>query len=355
MRRLGFFTLFALIAVASPTGAETPLVVEVLTVEAAAPARVYGATGEVVARDLRSVSFAIGGRVTEVRADAGDQVKAGQELARLDPVQQEQRLKAAEAAVTKAEADLAKAQDDAGRAETLLKQGAATRAQNDDAQSGLTAALALADKARAERDSARKALADTVLRAPVDGIVTARRAEAGLVIGAAQPAFDIAAGPAFDAQFDLAEVLMTEQLPADLQVTLASLDGGGATARGVVREVSPVVDAARGTVSIKVAIEGAPPGFSIGTPVRGTVDVPQPPQIRLPVWALARDRAGAVVWLRDPSTGAVSARPVVIGGFETNAVTIAEGLSPGDEVIGRGAQLMYPGRLTVAAPSVAEN
>lgn len=353
MWRSGFSILATALLAASPICAEPPLAVEVITVEATAPPHIYSSTGEVVARDLRSVSFAGGGRVTDVLADVGDRVTEGQELARLDPVQQEQQLKAAEAAVAKAAADLAKAGEDARRTGALLAQGAATRAQNDDAQAALTATTALSDKALAERETARKQRADTVLRAPVAGIVTARRIEAGLVVGAAQPAFDIAAGPALDARFDVAEVLLTGRVPADLAVTLTLLEGDGAAVTGRLREVAPVVDATRGTVEIKVAIDGTPAGFSIGAPVRGSVEVPQPPHIRLPVWSLARDAAGAMVWLRDPATGAVTPRPVVIGGFETGAVVIAEGLSPGEQVIGRGAQLMFPGRLTVAAPSEA--
>lgn len=346
MRRSGLVIFTILLGMALPLRAESPLAVEVVTVESRAVTREYASSGEVVARDLRPVSFAAGGRVVEVLADVGDMVAAGQELARLDPAQQEQQVKAAGAAVVKAVADLAKARDDARRTEALLAEGAATRAQNDDAQARLSAMLALADKARAEQETAQKRLADTILKAPVDGLVTGREVEAGLVIGAAQPAFEIAAGPAFDAKFDLAEVILTEGLPATLDVTLTPLEGRAAAVIGRVREVSPVVDAARGTVSVRVAIDGTPAGLSIGAPVRGSVQVPGPALIRLPVWTLARGEQGPMVWLRDPASGAVTPRPVVIGSFETDAVIIAEGLSPGDEVVGRGAQLLYPGRLT---------
>lgn len=350
MRHSGFILWAAILGSTLPLRAEdTPLVVEVIPVEAVAVPRTYAATGEVVARDLRSVSFADGGRVTSVLVDAGDLVVEGQELARLDPVQQQQRLKAAEAAVIKADADSAKARDDAQRMTTLLAQGAATRAQRDDAQAQMAATSALADKARAERDSAQKQFADTVLRAPVNGMITARKVEEGLVIGAAEPAFDIAAGPALDASFDLAEVIMTRDLPKVPAVTLTLLEGDGAPVTGQVREVSPVVDAAHGTVLVKVAIDGTPPGFTIGAPVRGAVAVAEPALIRLPVWALGRSASGAVIWVRDPASGAVSQRSVVIGGFETDSVIIASGLTVGEQVIGRGAQLMYAGRLTVAA------
>lgn len=354
MRRSGLILVPLFLGMALPLSAETPLVVEVFTVEALAIAREYASTGEVVARDLRPVSFAGGGRVIAVQVDVGDMVAAGQELARLDPVQQEQQVNAAEAAVAKAMADLAKAREDARRTEALLAEGAATRAQNDDAQAQLSATAALADKARAELETAQKQLGDTHLRSPVDGLVTSREVEAGLVIGAAQTAFQIAAGPEFDAKFDLAEVVLTQGLPATVDVVLTPMEGQAAAVAGKVREVSPVVDPARGTVTVKVAIDGTPVGLSMGAPVRGSVRVPGPELIRLPIWALAQGGTGPMVWLRDPASGAVTPRAVVIGGFETDAVIIAEGLSPGEEVVGRGAQLLYPGRLTVSASTSPE-
>lgn len=331
-----------------PAAAETPLAVEVVTVEAASVPRVFSGTGEVVARDLRSLSFAGGGRVVSVFVDAGDTVRQGQEMARQDSAQQEQRVQAAKAALAKAEADAAKARDDDLRTEKLLRQGAATRSQRDDARSQLIASEGLLDKAKAELESAQKELSDTVLRAPLDGLVTSRRIEAGLVIGAAQPAFDIAAGPTFDALFDLAEVVLTSGRAEATPVTLTPLEGGGPPVQGVVREVAPVVDAARGTVAVKVAIDGAPTGLAIGSPVRGTVSVSDEARIRLPAWVLVRQGGSPAVWVRDEATGAVSLRPVVIGNFETDSVTISDGLSPGEAVVARGAQLLYPGRITTA-------
>lgn len=103
--------------------ADTPLAVEVVTVEAASVPRVFSGTGEIVARDLRSLSFPAGGRVVTVLVDIGDRVRRGQELAQLDPVQQEQRLLVAKAALARAEADAAKARDDDARMEKLLAQG----------------------------------------------------------------------------------------------------------------------------------------------------------------------------------------------------------------------------------------
>lgn len=211
----------------------------------------------------------------------------------------------------------------------------------------MSASEGLLAKARAEFESAQKELTDTVLRAPVNGLVTSRQIEEGQVVGAAQPAFDIAAGPTFDAVFDLAEVVLTRGRAASTTVALTPMEGEGPPPQGVVREVSPVVDPARGTVAVKVAIDGAPDGLAIGTAVRGSVTIADDARIRLPVWVLSRRGGGPAVWVRDPQTGAVSLRPVVLGGFETDSVTIADGLSAGEQVVARGAAALSgpgPGR-----------
>jgi RND family efflux transporter MFP subunit len=326
----------------------------VVVVEARAVALEYSAPGEVVARDLRSLSFATGGRVTLVLVDEGASVEEGQELARLESVQQNQNLKAAEAGVARAEADAAKALDDHARVEALFKTGSATRVQLDDATTARNTTEALAVKARAEREAAEEALKDTILFAPAAGIVTARHIDVGLVIGAARPAFEIAAGPAFDATFDLAEVVLTQGRGAPPPVALTPIEGGE-TVKGRVREISPVVDAARGTVSVKVAIEGTPPGLSLGAPVRGSVMIEEPERIRLPGFALLSTAAGPAVWVRDPTSGSVDLRMVTIGEHETGDVVIASGLTPGEQVVTRGGHLLYRGRLTVVAAEAEAN
>ncbi|MDF1717382.1 MAG: biotin/lipoyl-binding protein [Antarcticimicrobium sp.] len=91
--------ILALCCISLPALAAPPLAVEIVTVEEKAETRAFSLTGEIVARDPVELSFPAGGRLAEVPVEAGDQVEAGAVLARLDAVQQQQALRAAEAAL----------------------------------------------------------------------------------------------------------------------------------------------------------------------------------------------------------------------------------------------------------------
>lgn len=234
----------------------------------------------------------------------------------------------------------------------LLASGATTRVRRSDAALRLAAAEAMVDKAEADLASAAKLLDDTVLRAPAAGIVTDRAVEVGLVIGPERTAFELAAGPKYEAVFQIAEVVLTQNRDARPTVVRISPIDGGDPVDGHIREVAPVVDVAQGTVTVRVAIEGEPPGLALGASVIGEVILPVLAEIRLPLSALGRDAAGPMVWVRDPQSGKVSARAVQIRRFVADTVVIGAGLSAGEEVVSRGAHLLYDGKTTevVSAP-----
>src|SRR5690606_20162344 len=129
--------------------------------------------------------------------------------ARMDSVQQEQALRAAEAGLQTAAADHRQAAENLDRQETLLERGATTRIARDGAEDSLRIAEGALAEAQATLDRARKALDDTVLTAREDATVTRRLAEPGQIVGAAQPVLELALDAGIDAVFDVPEVLLT--------------------------------------------------------------------------------------------------------------------------------------------------
>ena len=230
--------LTGLIALASPSLAEMPLAVEIVTAHATAQSQSYSLTGEIRARDTLNAAFPMGGRVTEVLVDAGTRVEMGSVLARMDAVQQEQALRAAEAGMLTATADYRQAAEDLDRQDTLLERGATTRIARDSAEDALRIAEGVLAQARAELDRATKAVADTVLLAPENATVTRRMAEAGQIVGAAQPVIELALGAGVDAVFDVPEVMLSIG-EAPPEVTLNLLDTPERTFVGRIDEVSP--------------------------------------------------------------------------------------------------------------------
>ena len=328
----------------SPALADQPLAVGIIMAKATTDARAYSLTGEARARETLRAAFSAGGRIAEVFVDEGDKVAQGSRLARIESVQQEQSLRAAEAGRVTAEADRRQAAEDLDRQNTLLERGATTRVLRDGAEDTLRIAEGRLAQADADLERATKALADTALLAPFDATVTHRMIDVGEVVGAAQPVLELALGTSMDAVFDVPEVLMTASLPPS-EVTLVALDTPDQAFTGTVREVSPLIDAQRGTVAVKVAISNPPEWLGYGEAMRGTVVFEDNPHIILPYTALTATAASPAVWLVDPATMAVSLLPVTIERFETGRIILSAGIEDGAMIVTDGAQLLFPGRI----------
>jgi len=339
-------------ALAAETGpGEPPLAVEIVIVTTTTQAHEDRLTGEIVARDSLSAAFPASGRIESVSVEAGDRVAAGAELARIESVQQQQALRAAEAGMSTAAADRAQAAEDRTRQDTLFARGATTRIARDTAEDALRIADGVLAQARADFDRARKALDDTVLSAPAAATVIARMVDPGQVVGAAQPAITLAIGEGFDAVFAVPEVLVTGTDAAAPRITLELLDRAAPAFGGTVREVSPLVDPASGTVAVTVTVTDPPAGLTFGDAVRGTARREGAARIALPARALTATASGPAVWQVDPASGAVHLVPVSIERHETDLVILAPeagskaGLEVGAAVVGAGSHLLYPGRI----------
>ena len=199
---------------------ERPLSVSVVQPEQDVALRIYG-LGSVEARILSRVGFEVGAALTGLAADVGDRVVRGQELATLDPAEQEARTARARAAVEANVAALARAEATVARARTVLAQRqAANQRQQGLAQRDVTSIqraeeaqrdedVARADLAVAEADVAviraqgvdaaaalqqeKVLLARHRLTAPYDAVIITRHAEAGTVVRAGDPIFTLIA------------------------------------------------------------------------------------------------------------------------------------------------------------------
>lgn len=157
------------------------------------------ASGEIVARQYADIGASVMGRVVSLRVKEGDRVRAGQVLAKLDPIRAASDVEAAQAAVRAlgddlkaAEARLIEATLTAERSATLVEQGLLPRAQGDASKAALDAASAQIDaiksrtsQAMAQLRGVRDSLAKTSVLAPIDGIVTRLQVREGemVVIG----------------------------------------------------------------------------------------------------------------------------------------------------------------------------
>lgn len=299
-------------------------------------------TGDVLARVTSELSFRVGGRVVDRRAEVGEHVTADQVLATLDPQEQRATLDAAAAGVQAAQAQLSQAASTNERQKSLIGQGYTTRREADAAEEAFRSAQSALDVARATLGTAQDQLSQTELKPGVGGIITARNVEAGQVVQAAQSVFTLAQDGPRDAVFYVYESLLAGR-PEGGTIRIALVSDRSVTASARLREVSPTVDPANGTVRVKFEIIDPPPGMTLGSPVVGSGSLPAEDAAELPWSALASVGGKPAVWVVDPAEGAVALRPVEIAGYEVGRLFVRRGLESGQVVVTRGGQLLHPG------------
>lgn len=333
-------------AAAQAQPADSAPAVEIVRVEEQPLTLDIRLTGTIVAQDSIDLSFPRGGRITQIHVQTGDRVKGGDALARTDGVQQQQALVQALAAVDAAVAAEQQASQSALRAAELLRRGVGTRAAADVAEQALSAAQGQLLGARTAAQQARRAVFDTIIRAPQTAVVTARMAEPGQVVGAAQPILSLAAMTRLEAVFQVPNAPMLDHA-AGAAVSLRPLDRPEPELAATVTEIAPLVDPVTGSVTVRAEVRGEFDATLLGAAVLGVVHLPTGTGIEVPWTALTSTGRNPAVW-RVGSDGTVAIAPVEIERFDTNQVVLRSGVAPGDLVVGEGSQLMYPGRRVTA-------
>lgn len=309
-------------------------------------------SGTIEAEDSVDLGFRQSGRVIEVLVEEGDRVVSGQPLARLDLVQQDQAMRVAEASLAAARASEEQARQASERATAMLERGVGTRAARDAARQVLSEAQNAVERAVSGMEQARRAVQDTVLRAPVRAVVTARDMAPGQIVGAAQSVVSLASLDGLEAVFQSPDhPLLNEAMGAEVELDTLDIETPHMTGRVI--EIAPLVDPALGTVAVKARIEsGAGNTDLLGAAVRGHLRVRSDSGIVVPWAALTRQGHDPAVWLVGQGNEVILT-PVEISHFADAGVFLSGGLSEGDTVVGAGSQLLYPGRVVQPATAGA--
>jgi RND family efflux transporter MFP subunit len=317
--------------------------VRTVTVEPGADGETVSLIGHVRARDQGSLAFRIDGRMIERPIHVGDVVRAGQIVARLDPQNQENMLRSAQANLSAAEAVLTQARQTFWRQQQLLRDGWTPRARFDDAQQALQTAEAQVTSAQAQLRIAQDQLGYTVLRADAAGAITSVGAEAGEVVRTGQMIAQLAQEGGRDAVFDVPEQLV-RTAPRDPVVQIALSNDPGVKATGRVREVAPQADPATRTFQFKVGITDPPEAMRLGSTVTGRIQLAVPHGVTIPASALTEANGRPAVWVFDPSSQGVALRSVDVARYDPASVVASQGLQAGEVVVTAGAQVLRPGQ-----------
>ena len=320
-----------------------PRPVRTVTVEKGKVGNSVTLTGDIRAENEVNLAFRVGGRIIERKGEVGDKVEPDQVLAKLDPQDELNAVRSAQAALNAARGQEVEAQNNFDRQNHLMERGFTTRAIFDSAKQALQTAQARVDDTTAQLDIAQDRLSFTELKANVSGTITARSAESGQVVQPGQPIFTVARQDGRDAVFDVpAQVLRAAAPDAIINVALA--DDPSVTAKARVRTVSPQADPVTRTFQVRLSLIDHPEAMRLGATVTGRLQLEGGAGISIPASALTSIDRQPAVWIVDPTNLTVALRNVEVQRFDPASAVISQGLEPGDVVVTAGVQALHPGQ-----------
>jgi len=218
--------------------------------------------GTVRSRTVANIAPRMTARIIEIKVHAGDKVKKGDVIARLDERDINAQEHAALAALAGASAQANRAQADEQRTRSLYSKEAATRESFDAVVARAKEAQAGVSQASSAVSEIRTHLADTLLRAPFDGIVVKRLKEPGDMGLPGVPVVTLQTPLGLRLEADVPSTC-AGRYSTGMDVTVR-IDTLGQTVNAQIDEISPEVDPQTRTQLIKIAlpaIEGLQPGY----------------------------------------------------------------------------------------------
>ncbi len=294
-------------------------------------------TGRARAVRRSELSFEVAGRILERPVDVGDVVREGDLLAKIDPRDFENALRAARAGLKQAKAYY-------DRIAEAHKLNAVSDQELTDAETAFRAA-------RAEARLRAKDLEDTRIVAPHDGEITAAYVERFQVVAAQQPVLRLLDSSRIEMVVDVPENLIAlVPYVVEAEVRFDAYPDRWISARVI--EVGNEASTTTRTYPVTVALE--PPSdiqIEPGMTGRSRAKVRLPEgQVSTPLYipnsaVLEGDAGAAFVWVLAPDTGATSRRTVTLGERAPQGIEITKGVVPGEWVAVAGVRTLEEGQI----------
>ncbi|OYY93942.1 MAG: hypothetical protein B7Y41_09605 [Hydrogenophilales bacterium 28-61-23] len=318
------------------------------------------------------------GRVVEVAVEEGERVGAGQVLARLRDDEQRAVLDqarrgveeaqarvaqlhevarpVAEQGLLQARANLAQAEAEYGRIKTLAEAGFYNQSRLDEALRALEGARAAREsavaqargnrpdgvesrlaearlaQARAALDVAEAKQANTVIRAPVAGVVVKKRVERGDVVTLGKRLFDLATDGESRIVLQIDEKNLGRLRVGQAASVLADAYPGQPFAAEIFH-IAPAVDPEKGSVEVKLRVKAPPAFVKPDMTVSVEIQVGARSAALILAAAAVRDATTAQPWVMLIESGRAARRPVKLGLRGSGVVEVSAGLNGGEAVI----------------------
>jgi membrane fusion protein (multidrug efflux system) len=346
---------------ADNSAAPPPAVVSVVTVAPGTVTLSSELPGRTEASRIAQVRARTAGIVLQRLYKEGGDVKAGEVLFRIDPAQFQASYDSAQAAVAKAEANLAQADLKVRRYKPLLAAQAVSQQEYDDAVTAQKQAAADLATSRASRTNAGLTLGYATVTAPISGRVSRALVTEGALVGQGE-ATPMATVQQLDPIYvtitqSSADVLKLQRAlaagklksagngagKAEARVTLVTEDGQTYPQAGRLLFSDVTVDETTGSVSMRAEFPNPERVLLPGMYVRARLEqAVNDAAITVPQQAIVRTNEGSSVLIVGADNKVVS-QPVVANANDGNNWVVSSGLKGGERIVVEGFQKAKPG------------
>jgi multidrug efflux system membrane fusion protein len=338
-----------------------------------APALIPVTTQKVVAQDLQieraglgtvvplntvDVKARVDGYLQRIAFVDGQEVKAGDALAEIDPRPYQAQLAQAEAVLQRDSAQLASDQREEARANRLSTTGAGSTQASDLAKAATAAAQALLAADQAAVDTAKLNLAFTKIVAPFEGRVGLRQVSQGALVHANDTVGIITVSQTrpIAVQFSLSQDVLPDlergQARGDLSVAVETRDGSPLTT-GKLTALDNQIDPTTGMIKLKAVFDNANELLWPGELVMARVTIGTDSSASVvPSVAIQNGQTGTYVFVLKPDS-TVSTASVKVGPTAGDVTAIVSGVKPGDDVVVSGQSRLAEGTKVNAKQSAA--
>ncbi len=281
--------------------------------------------GTVRAKLRATLEAKVSGRIEKMPISLGQQIKAGQLVARLDAPEIQARLQQAEAALQQAERDWK-------RTSGLFEQQAATRSEYDAAEARFNVAKAAVAEARAMA-------AYIEVLAPFDGLVTKKWVDVGDLASPGKPLVDLEDPAALQLETDIPEAIAA-MVHRDARL-MVRVEAAANEIPGTVSEIAPNADVSSRTFRVKLDLPDSPTLRS-GQFARLLVPVGESNSMRVPNSAVVQRGQLEIAFVAEKDHA--NLHLVKTGRRYGDEVEILAGLAAGDAVVTEGAGQLVDGQ-----------
>lgn len=287
---------------------------------------------EAINEAIISAKVSMGGRVSSILVENGDQVSAGQSLVVLDSQDYLNRLTAAEAALKIAEANLSTAQADYQRYQELYQQGAISAKEFEAMEAAYAIAEAQVSSAAATVATQQEDLKNTTITAPISGLVANRNVKTGQMVSPQS-------GPLMTVQ-DISSVyvvvnieqkdlaVIKKGLPAEIRVDAF----GDKIFHGVVEVINPVANEGARVFATKIKVANGEGLLKPGMFAKAEIKTGEAVEVlTIPQGALTTKQGLYFVFI--PDGDKVKRVQVEIGQVINQLVEVKKGLAEGQQVV----------------------